>query len=545
MVGTLLGVWLCELALPFLLGATVDAAVSRTGGTVAIAGLGAIALFFAAILYVLHTAYLHSEVRLVARGALRLRQHLYARILGQPLSFVSDLRKGETVQRVMHDAEVLDSHAIYLLADVPFSLLTVTGSFLVMLWMRASLAVLVLVVLIGVAALANRAARPLGTLERNIQHRWARLGGGLQECLDAFRLVKTFGRESHARARLDRASGRLMRAEIDAGLVEARLEPLLQLMETLGFLAVVWYGAALVLFESLTPGALVAFIAYTELMREPIRNAGLYFAHYRQSAAILARIVAFLNRLRPTPLPGSVSLNGPFEIELQGICTAHAERGGRVLHDISFSAKPGEIVGVMGENGAGKSTLMDVLLGLITPEAGWVLAGGIPLEDWDSSAWRNATAAVSQEPFLFNTTIAENIRYGLPEASDEAVMTAACEAGLDDVLSRLPFGMKTFVGERGGKLSGGERQRVVLARALIRKPRLLVLDEPCSSLDEAALAHIIRALIAGKEGRVTFVVTHNWQVVDRTDRVIVLDGGRVRWTGRAAELVRQGEKSAA
>jgi ABC-type multidrug transport system fused ATPase/permease subunit len=538
MAGALLCVWLCELSLPFLLGRTVDAAVSRTGGIAAIARLGAIALFVAAILYVLHAAYLRGEARLVARAAFRLRQHLYTRILDQSLSALSNLKKGETVQRIMNDAEVLDSHAIYLLADVPFSLLTVTGAFAVMLWMQAALAALVLAVLLIVAALAHRVARPLGTYERAILHRWARLGGRLQECLDAFRLVKSFGRESHALETLDRSSGRLMAAQVDAGLAEARLEPLVQLMETSGFLAVVWYGAALVFFGSLTPGALVAFIAYMELMREPIRNAGPYYAHYRQAAAILARICGFLNRLAPTSPGGSASLDGPFEIELQGICLVHPGSGRSALRDVSFSAKPGEVVGITGENGAGKSTLTDVVLGLVTPDAGSVLAGGIPLEAWEAGAWRNATAAVPQEPFLFHATIAENIRYGRADASDAEVIAAAGEAGLDDVLARLPLGLKTAVGDRGGKLSGGERQRVALARALIRRPRLLVLDEPCSSLDAAALAHTPRVLREGKDGRVTFIVTHDWQTLASLDRIVVLAAGRVHRICSAADLDR-------
>jgi ABC-type multidrug transport system fused ATPase/permease subunit len=535
MGATLIGVWLCELSLPFLLGRTVDAAVSRTGGISAIVRLGVIALTIAAVLYVLHTAYLRSEVRLVALGAFRLRQHLYTQILEQSLTFLSNLRKNEAVQRILTDAEVLDSHAIYLLADVPFSLLTVTGAFAVMLWMKPALAVLVLAVLAAVAALADRVARPLGTLERVIQHRWAWLGGRLQECLDAFRLVKTFGRETHALEKLDISSGRLMRAEVNAGYVEARLEPLVQLMETFGFLAVIWYGAALVLFGSLTPGALVAFIAYMELMRDPIRNAGPYYAHYRQSAAVLGRIVGFLRRLAPPVIGGRAVHDGPFDIVLQNIRVAHVNGGRSQLSDVSFSARPGEIIGVTGENGAGKSTLMDVMLGLVAPDDGWVLAGGVPLDDWAPHAWRDATAAVPQDPFLFHATIAENIRYGRPVATDDEVAAVARRAGLDDMLTRLPLGLRTIVGDRGSKLSGGERQLVALARALIRRPHLLILDEPCSALDESALAHTHRALLEGKEGRITFIVTHDSETLADADRVMLVESGRVCWLGGGAD----------
>lgn len=524
---TLFGVWLCELTIPFLLGDTVDAAVSKFGGIDGILVPGSSALAVSGVLYVLHTAYLRAETDLVARATFRLRQHLYTRLVEQPLSFFTARRKGELAHRLMSDTEVLETHAIYLLADVPFALLTVCGVCAVMLWMQPALAVLVSAVLIGVSVLAQRVGQPLETLERSIGRRRARLGGKLQETLDAIRAVKTFGQEVRESQRLGEASAQLMAAGISSGRIVARLEPLLQLTGTFGFLAVTCYGAVLVFQGALSPGRLVAFIAYMELMREPVRDAAAYWTHYRKSAAMLARISGLLATFT-APVPhGHGAVEGPLGIEVCGVSYSYPDSGRIVLDDITFSLAPGETVAVVGENGAGKSTLMDLLLGLCTPQHGTIRAGGLPLADWDSRAWRESVAAVPQDAVMFHVSIEENIRYGAPLATDEDIVEAAFQAGLAPVLARLPRGLGTMAGERGAMLSGGERQRIALARALIRKPQLLILDEPAAALDAEGANNARRLLQNFSNGRTTFFVTHDPQTIAMADRVIVLEAGKL------------------
>jgi ABC-type multidrug transport system fused ATPase/permease subunit len=527
LAATLFGVWLCELTIPFLLGNTVDAAVSKAHGFKTILALGLTALAVSGVLYALHTIYLRAETDLVARATFRLRQHLYTGLLDQPLSFFPGRRKGELAHRLLSDTEVLDIHAIYLLADVPFALLTVFGVCAVMLWMQPALAVLVSAVLIGVSLLAQRLGQPLETLERSIGRRRARLGGKLQEALDAIRAVKSFGHEVRESQKLGCASEHLMRAEIGAGRIVARLEPLIQLTETFGFLAVVCYGAVLVFQGALSPGRLVAFIAYMELMREPIRDAAAYWAHYRKSAGMLARISDLLATFAPPPPRGDSSADGPLGIEICGVSYSYPGSGRVVLDDISLSVAPGETVAVVGENGAGKSTLMDLLLGLAVPDKGTIRAGGLPLGEWNPCAWRESVAAMPQEAVLFHSSIEENIRYGAPDAREDDLFEAARQSGLTPTLARLPRGLATMAGERGAKLSGGERQRIALARALIRKPRLLILDEPGAALDDEGANNIRRLLRYHHDERTTFLVTHDAQTIAMSDRVIVLEGGRL------------------
>ncbi len=534
---TLLGVWICELAIPFLLGATVDAAVGRQGAFSQIFRLGVAALATAAGLYLFHTLYLRAETRLVARGTFRLRKHLYTRFIEQPLGAFSASRKGEITQRVMCDAEVLDAHAIYLFADVPFAALTIFGVFAIMAWMQPLLALLVSGVLVAVALMAQFIGRPLGTTERLIRHRWARLGGKLQETFDCSRAVKSFGRETYEVQRLDGESERLMRSEIAAGAIIARLEPLVQLMTTFGFLAVVWYGAWLVHSGALTPGRLVAFIAYMELMREPIRDSGAHYAHYKQSLGTLRRISGLASRIVAPVRGGSTVPDGPLDIEMSDVVFSWPESGRMALDGVSFSAAPGEVIAITGENGAGKSTLTDVLLGLVRTDNGTTRIGGVPIQDWDIAALRRAAAILPQTPLLFHASIEENICYGAPDAPDVHDMDAAIElAGLAPVIARLPRGIKTIVGDGGDRLSGGERQRVALARALIGKPRILVLDEPASALDAATLPFLLRLLRDDRNDRLIFIVSHQPEIIAAASRVIVLGRGRVIRICKPSEL---------
>lgn len=538
---TLVGVWLCELSIPLLLGATVDAAVSRTDAFRTIVRNGMTTLCVAAVLYALHAAYLRSESRLVAEATRRLRTHLYARLLDQPLSFLAAIRTGETAHRIMRDSEVIDAHAIYLLADFPFSAMTVIGVLALMLWMQPSLGLVVLIVLAAVAVLAQIAGRPLGGMERDIHRRWARLGGCLQETLEGFRIIKAAGSETDELERLDRMNANLTRTEMKAGLVTARLEPLLQLAETLGFLAIAWYGAVLVFERTLTSGGLVAFIAYMELLREPIRNAGQYLGHYKQAHAVLARIGAWLEDLAPPPTKGTSLVDGALAVEVRDVSFTHPGAERATLDRISLAAMPGEIVAIVGGNGSGKSTLLDVILGLQPPNSGAVLAGGVALDDWDPAAWRMATSALFQEPFLFHTSLADNLRYAAPRATDAELQAVVAHCGLGPLLARLPEGIETIVGERGARLSGGERQLVALARALLRQPRVLVLDEPGAALDSAVSDIIRRTLCERRESRITFVVAHDRETIDIADRVIILEKGRIVFDGNSWERERMGD----
>lgn len=532
---TLVAVLGAELALPMLLGETVDAAVTKSR-LAEILYLGLAMLVVAGAFYIAHYLYLRAEATLVAQATFRLRGHVYRRLIAQPLNFFGQHKGGEIGHRIMSDCEVLDRDGIYLLADVPFAVLTVLGVTAVMLWTHLMLGLLVLGLLVAAAALAHHVARPLAGIEKSANGFLAVLGGRLQELIGGIRTLKTFGRERHEVQRLDTAARDLVAAEIRAGKVAARLEPLLELIESLGLIAVVWYGAYLVFHDVLTPGKLVAFIAYMELLSDPMQQAGRYYRQFQQARGTLGRIADFLAAMPEHPgRAGRAFPNDP-TVAVEDVQFGYPGTGKLAVDGVSLVAHPSEIVAVVGPNGAGKSSLMDLLLGLQTPLSGRITIGGVPLEEIDESALRQAIAVLSQDIFLFHASLAENICYGRLDASAADIAGAADRAGLRPLIGRLPHGLQTVIGDRGSRLSGGERQRVALARVLILDPRILIFDEPTSALDGAAVRDAGRVLRGSAPGRVTFVIAHRIETVRIADRALLMNQGRIVAEGTPAEL---------
>jgi ATP-binding cassette, subfamily B, bacterial len=533
-VGTLLVVWACEIALPFFLGRTVDAGLERNGEDVV--RFGFIMLAVTGVLYGMHVVYLRLEADLVARATFRLRGLVYSRLVAQPLSYFARHKGNELGHRLMADTEVLDKHAIYLVSDLPFAVLTVLGVVCVMTWAHPGLALLVVIFLASAAVVSHRVGHPLASLEKSANALYARLGGRLQEIISGIRTVKVFGRERHELDRLDSLGEELVAAEIRSGRISARLEPLLELVEVLGLVTVVWCGAYLLYQGTLTAGELVAFIAYMELLAEPLSQGGRYYRQFQQCRGTLGRVVELLKGMTGPARRAGASVAGRLAIEIRNVSFAYPETSRAAVRDVSFQAAPGEIIGIVGPNGAGKSTLLDLVLGFQEPQAGRVLAGGVALDEWDERAWREAVGMMSQDVFLFHASLAENIRYGRLDASDEEVARAAERAGLQPLVKRLPEGLATMVGDRGAKISGGERQRVSLARTLLRDPQVLIFDEPTAALDGSAMRDAHRLIQEEAAERVTLVVAHRYETIAVCTRIIVLDQGQVVSQGTLAEV---------
>jgi ABC-type multidrug transport system fused ATPase/permease subunit len=214
-----------------------------------------------------------------------------------------------------------------------------------------------------------------------------------------------------------------------------------------------------------------------------------------------------------------------WEITVEHVSFCYPGSTREVLRDISFSTKPGECVAIVGRNGAGKSTLIELLLRFYDPRAGRIVVGGVDLRQWDLEAWRRAMGVMTQDVFLFHSTIADNIAYGRLGATREEIERATQESGADRVIRRLPHGFETVVGDRGMKLSGGERQLIALARLFLRNPLVLLLDEPTSHLDGEALEAVGSALERLMAGRTAFLVAHRPETVRLAPRILLLDGG--------------------
>ncbi len=532
---TSLGVTACEVTLPLLLAGLVDAAVEGGGASeINRFGLGMLAV--AAVLYAVHVALLMAEARLVNGGTYRLRRRLYRGILTQPIDWFASQRIGELMHRVITDGEVLDSHGYDVVSDLPFALLTILGVVAAMAWLSWPLALGVLVFLSLSSLLALRLGRPLPSLRKRIQEVGARLSHAVQESIVGVRALRTSGAEAQAFDRLDALNAEEMELTNREAAVGARLEPVLELIEMLGVVAVVWGGALLLSKGMLTAGALVAFIAYIELLSEPFGRLGKYLRSTQICRAILDRMDVFLAGLAPTPAAGGGAVDGSLALEARAVGFRYPAAETPALEQVALRVAPGEVVALVGPNGAGKSTLCDILLGLREPGSGEVLLGGMPISAWEPGRLRAALGAMPQEATVFHATLAENIALGA-SADDAALLAAAEAAGLGPLLKRLPKGLATLVGDRGTRLSGGERQRLGLARLLVRKPRVAILDEPTGALDGRASREVSQALrLLAAEGAAVLVVAHRAETVMAADRVVLLQEGRIRQVGTPTEI---------
>ncbi len=537
LAAAMIGVAAAELSLPWLLARTVDAAV-ETRDMAAVNRFGLLMVAVIAALYGIHVVYLRAETRVVFRGIFGLRRLLYSRLLDQPVGYFARRKTGELIHRVLNDTEVLDSHGVYVISDLPFSLLTVLGILILMAGLNWQLALLVVAFLAAASAVSIYFGRPLPTLRTLIQSAGARLAARLQEGLSGIRTVKAFGRERHEQSRLDALNREAAGLEVKEGRVGALVAPLLELMELLGLVLIVWYGARLVATGAMTPGMLVAFIAYMELLSEPIGRGEQFYRHFQICRGVAHRLADFLNEMHPpSPTRGSARPSGPMTVRFERVGFGYPGATRRAVDGVTFEAHPGEVLAIAGRNGAGKSTLMDLLLGFWRPDEGRILVADYPLEAWDEDARRAAIGTMPQDVFLFHASLADNIGYGRPGASRHEIEAAAAAAGLGPLLRHLPEGLDTLVGDRGQRLSGGERQRVSLARILLKDPQILVFDEPTSGLDGEAVRDLYQAVVRLARERTVFVIAHRPDALALATRVALLDAGRLIATGTHAELL--------
>lgn len=525
------GVAACELAIPWLLQEAVDVALGD-GDPSSLNRIGGMMIAVICGLYVVHCLLLRVEARVLYEGMFRLRQRLYTYLLSQPLAFFSRKRTGELVHRVVSDTSVFEDNAVYLFSDLPFELLTGAGVLTLMALTDMRLAVVVVFFLMVASLVSAYVGRPLPTLRKGLQTVGAAFTARLQEALSGIRTVKSFGRERHEIARLDEENRRFLALDLKEGRVEAFLLPVFDLMELLGVVLVVWYGAHLMIEDRITAGGLVAFLAYMEILAGPVSRADSYYRHFLQCRAVSERLASFLSEsevlpARPAPMLPTGAVMEPSSIIFDQVSLTYPGSERPAIDRVSLAIRPGEMVAIVGRNGAGKSTLMDLLLRFYDPTSGRIMIGGSDLRTWDVDQWHETVGIMTQEVFLFHATIEENIAYGRPAAPAAEIETCVLEAGLGGLLKRLPAGLQTVVGDRGNRLSGGERQRIALARLFLKNPKVLILDEPTTHLDGEALRDVAQTMVRLGAGRTTFLIAHRPEIICLASRVVLLDNGRV------------------
>jgi ATP-binding cassette subfamily B protein len=441
--------------------------------------------------------------------------------------FYARTRLGEIVSRINNDVAEVQRVAADSLLSLISNQLFLAGSVAIMLWLNGRLFLLsVALVPLGVLALRHYQRR-LTTQVKEVRERSAGIGSFLIETLMGMRLVVTSTAEAAEVARF-RAHNRgfieaLLRMQLTSYLASAMPGAIL----TLSTAAVFLYGGKLVIDGAMTIGALVAFMAYHLRLLAPVQSLMSLYSQFATAQVSLARVFELLDapvevRERADAAP---IRNPRGEIEFDGV-TLRQDRDNLVLDKVSFRIPAGGICAIVGPSGVGKTTIAELILRLFDPDAGVVRLDGRDLRELRLADLRRAVALVDQAPFLFNASIAENIAYARSEASRDEIIAAARAAAIHEFIAALPDGYDTQVGERGLALSAGERQRIAIARALLRRPSVILLDEPSAALDPATEQNLAATLRDLSGGCTLIVITHRPALAEIAGSVISLDGGQ-------------------
>ncbi|MBT8213939.1 MAG: ABC transporter ATP-binding protein/permease [Acidimicrobiia bacterium] len=386
---------------------------------------------------------------------------------------------------------------------------------------------------------ANRYAGKVLRLSFDLQARLAGLSEVVEEAIAGVNVVKSYGQEAQESGKLGRSAQGIFDKSMDMAKIRSRYSPLFEFIPTAGTVAVLWLGGIRVIDGAITLGDFVAFTQYLSVLVLPLRITGWFFANIPRAAASATRIQELLGTdpqiatdPNPQPLP-----TGNGSVRFQGVTFSYPE-GPSVLNGIDLEIPGGTSVGLVGATGSGKTTLAHLIPRFYDVGSGSVTVDGVDIRALDLDVLRNEVAVVFQETFLFSASIGENIAVGNPDATDEQIRLAARLAHAHDFVCGMSDGYDTVVGERGESLSGGQRQRIALARAVVRDPRILILDDATSSVDAVVEAEIQEALRRVMKDRTTIIIAHRTSTLALVDRVVFLENGDVAAIGTHEDLLR-------
>jgi len=489
---------------------------------------------------------LFSAVRRVVAGRVSLgveydlRGRVYGHLQSLELGYFDTQQTGQLMSRATVDLQAVRFFLGYGLVFIVQALVTLVVAAAVMIAVNPGLAAIALSTSPLVVVAAARYGRLNRPAAQEVQQRIAELTAEAEENVSGVRVVKAFAREERQLGRFRHAVGRVFEQSMVSTRLRAFYNPLIAFLPQISLAAVLLVGGGQAASGTITLGEFVAFFFYVTLLAGPMRMLGVSLGMAQRAIASGARMFEVLDREpRLSAPPGAPPLPpGEGRVELRGVSFAH-ENGAEVLRDVDLDVAPGRTLALVGATGAGKTTLVNLIPRLYDPTAGELRVDGADIRSVDTASLRGEIALVSDDPFLFSASVRENIAYARPEADDDEVREAARRAGLADFVEGLPDGYETRVGERGLTLSGGQRQRMAIARALVRDPRILILDDATSSVDATTEAAIRQALREVMAGRTTFIIGHRLSTVALADEIVVLEEGRVVARGTHEELLEQ------
>ena len=469
------------------------------------------------------------------------RARMFDRIVRMPLQDFDRWRPGELQARVSSDLNLMTDAISISLPQFIQTSVTFTGALIYMIYLDWFLAAVLFVAAPLVAWVVGRFNALIVAATRRTQERIADLSSNLVEVLANERVVKAFRREDFERTRFVRANERYFNAYMKVTQFNQTQAPVLALVVMLAVCAVVVVTAREVGIGRLSPERALEFWGATALLINPMNRFSIFFADFARAFVGAGRVFEILDLpIERADPPNAQSLGRVVgDVRFEHVTFAY-DPGRIVLRDFSAEMLHGEVVALVGPSGAGKSTIVNLVPRFYELQQGRITLDGVDIAGVRLTDLRDAIAIVPQETQLFNGTIAENIRYGRLDATDEEVVAAAREANADEFVARLPEAYGTIVGERGIRLSGGQRQRIAIARAMLRDPRILILDEATSALDSHSEALIELALDRLLPGRTTLIIAHRLSTIRRATKILYIEAGTVREAGTHETLIAAG-----
>ena len=475
--------------------------------------------------------------RLSYRAETDLRNRIFEHVQRLAFTFHDRTATGELMARASSDlSQVRLVFAMLPITIANLAMFVLIGAVLIVLDPVLGSVTVLTIPAMGVIALLY--ARRVLAASFEVQQRLADMSSVVEEGVSGIRVVKAFGREDLEVAKVDRVADRIYAKTMELVRERATFVPLFEVIPSVATVAVLWLGGFRVADGAMSLGDFVAFTQYLVILVFPLRLTGWFFAELPRAAAAASRVVDLMAKapaigepVTPVPLP-----DGGGEVRFDDVAFSYPD-GPRVLDGFDLTIPAGRSVAVVGSTGSGKSTLAYLVPRFYDPDEGRVLLDGVDVRELGLDRLRGEVAVVFEDTFLFSSTIGENIAFGDPDASKEQIRLAARLAQAHGFICELEDGYDTVVGERGLTLSGGQRQRIALARAILRDPRVLILDDATSSVDAATEAEIRAALETVMKGRTTLIIAHRTSTLKLADSVVVIEDGQVLAVGSHAELL--------
>jgi ATP-binding cassette subfamily B protein/subfamily B ATP-binding cassette protein MsbA len=502
-----------------------------------------VALFLARRLLSISQKYVETGTgsRMTYGLAIDLFQHLQ----DCSLIFHSKQRVGDLVRRVTSDCSCVRDLIMDIYLPIVTSIVTLVAMFIVMWQLSPAMALLAMGLSVPLGLITKWLARPMSERRYREMELQGKVMSLAEQTLTAIPMLQAFGREAKEHQRFHGLTQRTIRANLVALLYQQQFNVSTGTVTKVATAVVMAVGGMSVLQNTMTVGTLLVVLSYFAALYSPIENLAYLGAGFASAGAGARRVLEMFETQEVIrEMPGAKPLPVPQNERRGRIClegiTFGYEPGRAILHDITFEARPGEMLALVGHTGAGKSTLVSLIARLYDPWHGTIRFDGADIRHVQLRSLRESIAVVTQEPFLFRLSVAENIAYGRPNATRSEIIAAAKAAAADAFIQRLPQAYDTVIGERGVTLSGGEKQRISIARALLKDAPALILDEPTSALDADTETALVEAMERLMYGRTTLVIAHRLSTVRRADRIIVLESGRVLESGSPAELLSSG-----